>query len=205
MLVREGNKIRVENKVRTDELFKGLIGKVNATKEDSDKLVSELKKVFRAKEFDIDNDKYGFNIRMYTSDNDNSYIIRIGEKTKDKICIQLKKNGKDVEEIKGLRLNNKQIINAIYKLLEKHTDSTHLEATSRVNDRIYRAERDRIEREREAEKERERKLLKQIEAQRERDAQKKKGSSTSYSRKDWVDISDWNNVPSTWIIDPGRL
>ena len=57
-----------------------------------------------------------------------------------------------------------------------------------------------MEREREAEKERERKLLKQLEAQKQ--AEQKKGSQTSYSRKDWVDI---NPVANAWIIDPGRL
>lgn len=202
MLVREGNKIRVCNKERKDEFFKGLIGKVNATKKDADNLVDGLKQQIGKGSMDIEPNKYGFTIYLYTSDDKNNYFIRIGERAKDKICVSLKKDGKDGGEIKGLRLNTNKIIEAIFKLLEKNgADIGKLEATSRVKDRAYRLARDKTEREWEAEKEKERELLKKIRAQKEQDAQKK-GGSTSYSRRDWVDI---NPVGNAWLIDPGRL
>lgn len=201
MLVREGNKIRVENKERKDELFKGLIGKVNATKKDADTLASYLRKHYSEKQMDITTGKEGFMIFGFFVFKNSRYNFVIGEKSKDKICIELNKRDHYLDDVKGLTLNNSKIFNALYTMMESNgIDTNKIEATSRVDKREYEKERQRKHAWTEAEKEREQKELEKI--RKEKEAELNKKGKMSLSRQDWMDILPVSNA---WIIDPGRL
>lgn len=209
MLVREGNKIIVKNRVRSDELFGGRIGKVNARSKDAPKVVEALRGLFSKSEMDLEIDPNGFLIYgSYTNrKNKSSFHFTIGEKAKDKICIDLERVDKGkryvIDQVKGLILDPKKIRDALAKLMEDNgydPKKDRLDATSKVRAAEWEAERKM--KEREAAIQRERDLKEFQRKEKEWAAKHKMNDKEVTSSKDWVEVSP---RPQTWILDPGRL
>jgi hypothetical protein len=193
---------------RTDELFGGLIGKVNATKKDNDEIIKTIKGV-RGKlggkyPMDVKPTAIGFGIYCsFTVDGD-FYNLVIGERAKDKIVVELYKDGSKFPKakVKGLTLNAKKIRDAAIALLEKNFSKDELESMEKASvtaSELY----DKQERERQAERDRMYAAKKSSKKDDDEKSYKIGGSKkTQYSRQDWVDINPQGNP---WIIDPGRL
>lgn len=193
---------------RTDELFGGLIGKVNATKKDNDEVIKTIKGV-RGKlggkyPMDVKPTAVGFGIYCsFTVDGD-FYNLVIGERAKDKIVVELYKDGSKFPKakVKGLTLNAKKIRDAAIALLEKNFSKDELESMEKASvtaSELY----DKQERERQAERDRMMAARKKSNKTSDEKSDKIGGSKkTQYSRQDWVDINPQGNP---WIIDPGRL
>lgn len=190
-------KILYSEACRTNELFGSLIGKVNATHEDAETLMGYLRNNFSAKEMDLETPNYGFIVFGFFTYKKNFYNFTIGEKSKDKICIELQRRGKLIDEVKGLRMNNSKIYNALHSLLENNgIDPIEIQATSVVNRKLYNQEQAQKNVWAEAEKEREQRELKKAQSS------VKKNKNQDLSRQDWVDVLQVGNA---WIIDPGRI
>ncbi len=214
MLVREGNKIVAKNKdvalekvtSRKDELFGGLIGKVNATSKDNAKVIQGLEnRIGGLYPMDIKGSDFGFTVYGSFVIGVTEYSLVIGERSKDKIVIELyeKNRTSPIAEVTGLTLNPSKIANAVVGMLEnkfKEKDLNRMKKLSvKRSQDIARQEKIRA-----AEREAMLKELKDKEKEKELDKKQTKTSRDDRvsSSKDWVEINPKGNA---WIIDPARL
>jgi hypothetical protein len=198
---------KVLESCRKDELFGGLIGKVNATRKDNAEVVTTLKSLAKKYPMDVKDSKYGFSvycsfsIGKYAGSTDD-YNIVIGERAKDKIVVELYRDGSKFykDKVKGLTLNTKKIKDAVQYLLEKNFSKDELETMKKksvTDSEVYANQ----------EKERERELAslkdKDNSKNKAKSVQKSDKQDKSYvSRQDWVDL---NPIGNAWILDPARI
>lgn len=122
MLERRGNRIVIVESNRKDELFGGLIGKVNATEKDGEKLAKFLssKPLLQEDSAEVTPTKYGFGVLILTEYKGKPYSIQIDEEGFDKIVVTLSQGSKKLGSTSGLRLDNAKIYKAITDLLKKY-------------------------------------------------------------------------------------
>jgi hypothetical protein len=118
---RRGNRIVIVESNRKDELFGGLIGKVNATEKDGEKLAKFLssKPLLQEDSAEVTPTKYGFGVLILTEYKGKPYSIQIDEDGSNKIVVTLSQGSKKLGSTSGLRLDNAKIYKAILDLLKK--------------------------------------------------------------------------------------
>lgn len=117
----ESRVARLENTInnRKDELFGGLIGKVNATAKEWKALGAALKKVYSDYEADIVVEAHS--VAMLTSYDGEDYTVVIDEDMKgsEKIRVSLYEGESLVNKVTGLKMDQSKIKNAMYSLFKK--------------------------------------------------------------------------------------
>ena len=121
MLERQGKRIIVVESHRNDELFGGLIGKVNATEKDGKELAKYISSQVYLGEnsAEITPTKYGFGVLILTEYKGKPYSIQIDEEGSKKIVVSLSQGSRELGSTSGLRLDKAKIYKAIRDLLKK--------------------------------------------------------------------------------------
>lgn len=181
---------------RTDELFGGLIGAVNADKKDCQKVAAALKAdpLLRRKT-DIKACEYMFDLSVCFACDNTYYEIKIKDTKNSKITVALYKDGKNYYEdiVKGLRMNTSAIVKAVKGLVNKVSKGgVDIEKASECSSREIRLQLDREDRERQAQWEREREAIRK-KSYDDDSKSKKKSSDRVSSSRDWYDINPYNN------------